>query len=88
MPRTKTGSSPDPAILEAALEGLEIQRQRVEEQIRQVRSLLGKPGRTPKGGDKPSAKRDLSEAARRRISLAQKKRWAAFRKAKAAAGAK
>jgi hypothetical protein len=33
-------------FLTAALEGLELQKQRIEEQIREVRSLLGKtPGR-------------------------------------------
>ncbi|HYP13435.1 MAG TPA: hypothetical protein VEQ63_05900, partial [Bryobacteraceae bacterium] len=35
----------DPKLLEAALEGLEAQRKRIEDQIRQVRSVLGR-GRT------------------------------------------
>ena len=41
MPRpTKTiGNS---SLLNAALEGLELQKQRIEEQIREVRALLGK----------------------------------------------
>ncbi len=84
MPRTTKGLSTDPGILSAALEGLELQKQRIEDQIRQVRALLGKPaGRMAQAtgqGSKPSARRELSEAARRRISLAQKKRWAEYRK--------
>jgi hypothetical protein len=36
----------DPFLLTAALEGLELQKERIEDQIREVRSLLGKtPGR-------------------------------------------
>ncbi len=34
----------DPTFLNAALEGLELQKQRIEEQIAYVRSLLGKSG--------------------------------------------
>jgi hypothetical protein len=82
----------DPAFLSAALEGLELQRQRIEEQIRYVKTLLGRkrPGGVPSQAGvaaKPAAKRDLSPAARKRISAAQKKRWAKFRKEKASAAA-
>ncbi len=83
MARSK--SVQDPALLEAALEGLQIQKHRIEEQIEQVRSLLGhgagRRGRLPNNA--PSAeskKRVLSPAARKRIAAAQKKRWAQFRK--------
>lgn len=88
----------DPTFLNAALEGLELQKQRIEEQITYVRSLLGKSGgraTTKKGnaaaGDsaglaapatKTRKKRVLSPAARKRIAEAQKKRWAEFRKEK------
>lgn len=89
MARPKLGVA-DPAFLSAALEGLELQRHRIEEQIRYVRSLLGR--NRPKGSPvevtahgKPSVKRELSSAARKRIAAAQKKRWAEYRKAKAAA---
>lgn len=76
-------------LLNAALEGLEIQRQRIEEQIRQVRSMLGQSrgGRKaarpePASSEKPARKkRVLSSAARKRIAAAQKARWAKFRKA-------
>lgn len=76
----------DPALLEAALEGLELQRQRIEQQISQVRGLLrrssaGKKRAPGKATAKRSTiKRVLSPAARKRIAAAQKRRWAEFRK--------
>lgn len=85
MPRTK--SVQDTSLLEAALEGLELQKQRVEEQIEHVRSLLGRNGarrgRPPlkEAAAQPATKkRNLSPAARKRIAAAQKRRWAQFRK--------
>ena len=36
----------DPIVLEAALEGLELQKQRIEAQIQDIRSRLGKRSRT------------------------------------------
>jgi hypothetical protein len=80
---------PDRALLAAALEGLQLQRQKIDDQIRQVRALLGvRRGRppAPKPEVKPVAKRrTLSAEARKRISQAQKRRWAEFRKKAAAA---
>ncbi|MGA7414623.1 MAG: hypothetical protein WBW33_29410 [Bryobacteraceae bacterium] len=79
-------------ILEAALHGLEAQKQKLEEQIGEVRSLLGKRvGRPPKTQNAilvvaaaPLRKRHaMSAEARKRIAAAQKKRWAAFHKAQA-----
>jgi hypothetical protein len=77
----------DPGLLEAALEGLLLQRERLEAQIKEVRSLLGRRGRS---GSAPASasetqsssprKRELSEAARKRIAAAQKKRWAEYRR--------
>lgn len=71
------------SLLTAALEGLELQKQRIEEQIREVRALLGKSpvrrGRPPGSGVKRVAGR-LSTAARKRIAAAQKRRWAEYRK--------
>ena len=87
MARTSPAASRE--ILEAALQGLEAQRQKLDEQIAQVRSLLGRRvGRPPKGngesatasGETSRGKRTLSDEARRRIAAAQKKRWAAYRK--------
>ncbi|MDX1980178.1 MAG: hypothetical protein SFV51_07915 [Bryobacteraceae bacterium] len=89
MPRPRNAVQ-DPMFLAAALEGLELRKQQIEEQIRSVRSMMGQRSpvtvaaprtvstETPKTG----RKRMLSPAARKRIALAQKKRWAEFRKAK------
>jgi len=59
MPRTKTVT--DARILAAALAGLEAQRSRIEEQIAEVRSLLGKgPGAAARPAAKGKAKRSLT----------------------------
>jgi len=87
----KFSAVPRREILEAALQGLETQKQKLEEQIAEVRSLLGqragrpaKAARGAKAGEAGSTasvpKRVLSAEARKRIAAAQKKRWAAFRK--------
>ena len=76
------------SLLGAALEGLEIQKHRIDGQIREVRAMLGHrgPGRRPKTEEaaNPSVstrkRRTLSAAARKRIAAAQKARWAKFRK--------
>ena len=77
-------------MLAAALEGLQLQKTRIEEQIANVRAMLGikKRGRPPKNAasqeaPKPARKhRKMSAAARKRIGDATRKRWAALRKAK------
>ena len=76
------------SLLNAALEGLELQKARIDEQIREVRAMLGqgvvRRGRRPASStaEKPARKkRVLSSAARKRIAAAQKARWAKFRKA-------
>jgi hypothetical protein len=90
----KRSAAPTREIFEAALQGLEAQKQKLEEQIDQVRAMMGRRvGRPPKGdGAEASAsrrtgaagkKRSLSAEARKRIAAAQKKRWAAFRKGQA-----
>jgi len=86
MPRP--GKLADAALLSAALEGLELQKKRIDDQIRQVRAMLGRK-RVAIGVDiakleKPVKRRELSEAARKRIAAAQKKRWAEYRKRAAA----
>lgn len=80
-----------PDILTAALEGFEIQKRRIDEQIAQIRAALG-VGRAATGAESKSGaskavpkkgrRRELSEAARERIAEAQRKRWAAYRKEK------
>lgn len=87
MPRAR--SVENESLLSAALEGLELQKQRIEGQIREVRTLLGKrSGRVTMdaepAGAKPARKRQLSAAARKRIAAAQKRRWAEYRKQHAA----
>jgi hypothetical protein len=86
----KNLTAPSPEILTAALQGLELQRDKLDEQIAQVRALLRrKPGRPAKvavahlvslPAVSAANKRVLSSEARKRIAAAQKKRWAAFRK--------
>jgi len=71
-----------------ALVGYEIEKQKIEDKIRQIRAQLG--GRSAaaapgaKGG--PRRKRTLSVSARKRIAAAQRKRWAEHRKKLAASG--
>jgi hypothetical protein len=65
-------------LLVAALEGLQLQKQRIEDQIREVRTLLGLGKAT-----KNSGAARLSAAARKRIAAAQKRRWAEYRKSSA-----
>ena len=84
MPRTH---SMDKSLLEAALAGLEAQMARVEEQIGEVRNMLDGRSRRPASSTtraaatvRKTARRPLSAAALERISAAQKKRWANYRK--------
>ena len=80
------------SLLEAALEGLELRRKRLEDEIQNVRALLGRRGRgrPPKpsfedsGQPAVARKRRLKPEARKRIAAAQKKRWAEYRKKQAA----
>ena len=89
MPRV--GKSIGNHLLAAALEGLQLQKQRIEEQIRQVRLLLGKSngkrGRPSHAANKKTGLGRLSAAARKRIAAAQKRRWAEYRKSSAGKGA-
>ena len=64
-------------ILEAALFGLEHLLKEVDGKIAELRGKLrGKSSASDTAGHE----RVLSSSARRRIALAQKKRWAAYRK--------
>ena len=101
MPRPRkkiqrTKDTQNHSLLQAALSGLEMQRERIEEQILQVGRMLrngsiAKRGehRTTKpvgNGKAASNKRKLSAAARKRIAAAQKRRWDEYRKKLSAAG--
>ncbi len=91
MPRGKSDTSTE--ILEYALLHLERERDAMQQRIDAIRSQLGaKPGKsTPKPqavaaeASEARPRRVMSEAARRRIAAAQKKRWAEHRKQAAAA---
>jgi hypothetical protein len=81
----------DTEILEAALIGFQHKRDQIEQKIAELRSQIrGTPASRPApaaaapGASVPK-KRTMSAAARRRIAMAQKKRWAAY---KAAQGTK
>ena len=81
----------DPTILRMALVGYQVEMDKIEDRIRELQSLL-KGKRTSistiaVNGEPTAAKRNLSEAARRRISAAQTKRWAEHRRLKAQAAA-
>ena len=71
MPR-RPSTWEDPVVLEAALEGLALQKQRIEAQITEIRARLGKPSRQKiTSAPAPTGtKRNLSPAARKRIAAA------------------
>jgi hypothetical protein len=85
----KSKSVTDITTLQMALVGYQVERQKIEERIGEIQSEL--KGRhvastgVSAGKKGAGAKRVLSPAARRRIALAQKKRWAEHRKRAAAA---
>jgi len=71
MPKGVRSTVKDSGLLQAALIGLEAQRQKIEEQISQVQAMLGKRrGRPPASAKaeppekKPAGRRKLSAAAR------------------------
>ncbi|HLH19689.1 MAG TPA: hypothetical protein VKX45_20875 [Bryobacteraceae bacterium] len=81
MARSRT-SVEDLTTLQMALVGYQIEKDRVEEKIRQLQAKL-KGKRVAIGGSEsktPHVRRELSPAARARIAAAQKKRWAEHRK--------
>ena len=85
MPRGK--SKQDSVMLSMALVGYEVEKKKIEEKIRELRSALeGKAAgkQSPATDGAAPERRKLSAAARRRISVAQKKRWAEQRKAQGA----
>ncbi len=79
MPRPQ---NQDVEFLHAALVGLEYKLAEVEQRIGALRGQLGE---APAVSAAPRVKRTMSAAARRRIALAQKKRWAVYKSRKNAA---
>ena len=82
--------SGDPVVLQAALEGFQLQKKRIDEQISHVRELLQKRKLRSNGTGEaePTGRKQLSGAARKRIAAAQTKRWAEFREKNSAAAEK
>ncbi len=74
----------DLTTLQMALVGYQIEKQKIEDKIRQIQGQLkGRRIALPSDAVAKRAggrKRVLSAAARRRIAAAQKKRWAEHRK--------
>lgn len=65
-------------LLELVLRGLESERARVEEEIRQVKARLGHRGPAPKGASRPAGRkrRRMSPAARKAVSERMRAYWA------------
>src|SRR3954453_5003185 len=69
-------------ILNAALESLTTKRRQIDEQIGEVRRMLGSSADGASAESQPSGrKRTMSAAGRRAIAEAQKRRWAAKKSA-------
>jgi hypothetical protein len=76
---TRGTRSQDATTLQMALIGYEIERNKIEEKIREIQAALGKSGGSTAAAGGPK-KRTMSAAARKRIAAAQKKRWALLKK--------
>jgi hypothetical protein len=73
-----------PDIINAAIDGFEFQKRRIDSQIAELRQLLnGDRAEAAAGSDSSVPKRKISAAARRRMAAAQKARWAKVRAASA-----
>jgi len=81
-------NSQDLVTLQMALVGYQLEKQKIENKIREIQGQLkGKKVVLSSGAKADSGvKRVLSPAARRRIAAAQRKRWAEHRKKAAQAG--
>jgi hypothetical protein len=78
MPR----QSHDSGLLEAALYGYQVQKDRIDGKIHELQAMLkgnATPVPAPKAA-KSGGRRQMSATARARIAAAQKKRWAEFHK--------
>ncbi len=85
MARGKAPSD-DITTLQMALVGYEMERQKIDDKIKEIRARIGGrkvalPSAAAAGAPAaPARKRNLSAAARKRIADAQKRRWAEHRK--------
>ena len=87
MAKGKSNTNAD--ILRYALTHLEHERDQIQVKIDHINGQLGKkvssPAASAAADGTPRKKRTLSVSARKRIAVAQKKRWAEHRKAQAKA---
>ena len=82
MPRGKAAQ--DTGMLAMALVGYELEKQKIEGKIRDIRAKLGGAiAAVKKVIAAPVKKRTLSAGARKRIAAAQRRRWAEHRKKEA-----
>jgi len=66
-------------IITAAIAGFEAQKQRINSKITELRNMLNhRDGHA--AAEAPKVKRKISAASRRRMALAQKRRWAAIKR--------
>lgn len=72
----------DYSLLEAALIGYEHQRELLAVKISEIQRQLGSAPAA--SSDEAPKKRSMNEAARKRIALAQRKRWAEYHKTQGA----
>src|SRR5215475_535694 len=71
----------DAGLIQAAIVGLEVQRDRLDAKIADIRAQLGQGSRSGAvTTTEAPKKRKMSAAVRRRMSLGQKRRWAAVNK--------
>jgi hypothetical protein len=76
MPTSKLNT----AIIEAAIVGFEHQKTQIDVQIAELRAMLTGPAETATTPEAtPSKRKRFSAAARRKMALAQKARWAKLR---------
>jgi hypothetical protein len=80
----------DRSLLEAALVGYQAQLAAIQQSMQEIRKQLGPKAASAGAGAAAAAqpatrtRRKLSAAARKRIAVAQKKRWAEYNRKKAA----
>jgi hypothetical protein len=88
MPRGKAAPKPDHSTLQMALVGYELEKERIAGKISEIQSQLGGGKATgavaPAKSEGGPKRRVLSAVARKRISAAQRKRWAEHHKKMAA----
>jgi hypothetical protein len=87
--RKKAAQAHDPSLLEMAIVGYESTKEAIDQKIAEIKKMIGSGGRAISAAVEtftaaaPKKRRELSAKARKSISMAQKRRWEAKRKADA-----